>query len=149
MVDWMPFRACALGALWIAAAAAPAATDSGPATGLDRDGMNAAIRPQDDLFGAMNGKWLDQTPIPPDKAEYGISTQCRAMRCTWRPRTGSGSGRTRRGISPGQLLLAPGWPSASVGPAAVHVVRDEGLIFPRFFQPVAVLQRLADIGQAG
>jgi putative endopeptidase len=48
-----------------------------PATGLDRSGMNPAIRPQDDLFGAMNGTWLDHTPFPPDKAEYGLINQLR------------------------------------------------------------------------
>ena len=48
-----------------------------PATGLDRSGMSPAIRPQDDLFGAMNGAWLDHTPFPPDKAEYGLINQLR------------------------------------------------------------------------
>jgi len=66
------FALCVLGLL-SASAAAPAQ----PATGLDRDAMNPAIRPQDDLFRAMNGKWLDQTPIPPDKAEYGAFSQLR------------------------------------------------------------------------
>jgi putative endopeptidase len=56
-----------------AAGAAPAE----PATGLDRSGMNPAIRPQDDLFGAMNGAWVDHTPIPVDKAEYGTFTELR------------------------------------------------------------------------
>ena len=66
------FALCVLCSL-AASAGAPAE----PATGLDRGAMNPAVRLQDDLFGAMNGKWLDQTPIPPDKAEYGAFTQLR------------------------------------------------------------------------
>ena len=75
MIGTRQTGASALVALWALSAAA--ATPAGPATGLDRDAMNPAIRPQDDLFGAMNGKWLDQTPIPPDKAEYGVLFQLR------------------------------------------------------------------------
>jgi len=67
----------ALMVLWTLTLSAAAATPGEAATGLDQDGMNPAIRPQDDLFGAMNGKWLDQTPIPPDKAEYGALYQLR------------------------------------------------------------------------
>ncbi|MET0382182.1 MAG: M13 family metallopeptidase [Burkholderiaceae bacterium] len=44
------------------------------AAGLDRGGMDAGIRPQDDLFKAMNGGWLKATAIPADKAEYGVLT---------------------------------------------------------------------------
>jgi len=74
MIDWMPARVCGLSAMLAVSVAAAAAE---PATGLDRTGMNPAIRPQDDLFAAMNGKWLDDTPIPPDKAEYGAFNQLR------------------------------------------------------------------------
>jgi putative endopeptidase len=52
-------------------AAAPLALVSG----LDRAGMDAGVRPQDSLFGAMNGKWLKDTPIPGDKSDYGTFTQ--------------------------------------------------------------------------
>jgi putative endopeptidase len=48
-----------------------------PATGLDRSGMNPAVRPQDDLFSAMNGAWVEHTPIPPDKPEYGLFNELR------------------------------------------------------------------------
>ena len=36
-----------------------------------RDGMNPDIRPQDDLFGHVNGRWLDETEIPSDKSSWG------------------------------------------------------------------------------
>ena len=52
-------------------ASAPAAMTSG----LDKAGMDSAVRPQDSLFGAMNGTWLKNTPIPGDKSDYGTFTQ--------------------------------------------------------------------------
>jgi putative endopeptidase len=36
-----------------------------------RPGMNLDIRPQDDLFGHVNGNWLDETEIPSDRAAWG------------------------------------------------------------------------------
>ncbi|MCW2757151.1 MAG: hypothetical protein JWO46_897 [Nocardioidaceae bacterium] len=36
-----------------------------------RDGMNPAIRPQDDLFGHVNGTWLDTAEIPADRSSWG------------------------------------------------------------------------------
>jgi putative endopeptidase len=76
MIDWTRSGLCGLAALWALSAAA-AEGGGAAATGLDLAGMNPAVRPQDDLFGAMNGKWVDQTPIPPDKAEYGVFNELR------------------------------------------------------------------------
>jgi putative endopeptidase len=36
-----------------------------------RAGMNPDIRPQDDLFRHVNGRWLDTTEIPDDKSGWG------------------------------------------------------------------------------
>jgi endothelin-converting enzyme/putative endopeptidase len=36
-----------------------------------REGMDPAIRPQDDLFGHVNGRWLETTEIPVDKGSWG------------------------------------------------------------------------------
>ncbi len=36
-----------------------------------REGMDPAIRPQDDLFGHVNGRWLATTEIPADKGSWG------------------------------------------------------------------------------
>jgi putative endopeptidase len=33
--------------------------------------LDPAVRPQDDLFRHVNGKWIDRTEIPSDKARYG------------------------------------------------------------------------------
>ncbi len=36
-----------------------------------RDGMDLAVRPQDDLFGHVNGHWLATEEIPADKGSWG------------------------------------------------------------------------------
>jgi putative endopeptidase len=40
-------------------------------SGIHTDELDPAIRPQDDLFRHVNGKWIDRTEIPGDKARYG------------------------------------------------------------------------------
>ena len=36
-----------------------------------REGMDPTIRPQDDLFGHVNGRWLEEAEIPADKGSWG------------------------------------------------------------------------------
>jgi putative endopeptidase len=45
----------------------------GAVTILDdaKDGMNTRIRPQDDLFGHVNGTWFDTAEIPADRSAWG------------------------------------------------------------------------------
>ena len=40
-----------------------------------REGMDTAIRPQDDLFGHVNGRWLAETEIPSDRSSWGPFVQ--------------------------------------------------------------------------
>ena len=40
-----------------------------------RDGMDLAVRPQDDLFGHVNGRWLQTVEIPDDKGSWGPFVQ--------------------------------------------------------------------------
>jgi len=40
-----------------------------------QDGMNLDIRPQDDLFGHVNGTWLDTAEIPADRSAWGPFVQ--------------------------------------------------------------------------
>ncbi|MFI6171688.1 M13 family metallopeptidase [Nocardia sp. NPDC051052] len=40
-------------------------------TGVDLAGANPAIRPQDDLYRHVNGTWLTQYRLPPDKSSFG------------------------------------------------------------------------------
>jgi endothelin-converting enzyme/putative endopeptidase len=36
-----------------------------------REGMDESVRPQDDLFGHVNGRWLATEEIPPDRSSWG------------------------------------------------------------------------------
>ncbi|WP_285114666.1 M13-type metalloendopeptidase [Leifsonia sp. fls2-241-R2A-40a] len=40
-------------------------------SGIHTDELDPATRPQDDLFRHVNGRWLDRTEIPADKARWG------------------------------------------------------------------------------
>ena len=42
--------------------------------GIDRSGMDASVRPQDDLYLATNGTWMKNTEIPADKSTWGAFT---------------------------------------------------------------------------
>ena len=54
-----------------AAPAAAAMATGAMESGLDKSGMDTSVRPQDDLFLAMNGTWLKNTEIPADKSSWG------------------------------------------------------------------------------
>ena len=45
--------------------------DTPLSAGIDQGELDSAIRPQDDLFRHVNGKWIERTEIPSDKARYG------------------------------------------------------------------------------
>ena len=42
------------------------------AFGIDTAGMDKSVAPGDDFFEYANGLWAKNTPIPPDKARYGM-----------------------------------------------------------------------------
>jgi predicted metalloendopeptidase len=65
---------CAALATALLAGAVHAQTEA-PRSGIDRSGMDNAVRPQDDLFRHMNGAWLRDTPMPADKAYIGAFEQ--------------------------------------------------------------------------
>jgi len=56
-----------LGALLAIPSAAPLRAQ-GP---VDQSTFDRSIRVQDDLYNHVNGTWLKNTPIPPDKSNYG------------------------------------------------------------------------------
>jgi len=63
---------CGVGVLaLIGCASAPAMT---PRSGVDLNYVDHSVRPQDDLYRYLNGKWLDSFQLPPDKASYGSFT---------------------------------------------------------------------------
>jgi putative endopeptidase len=44
-------------------------------SGIDTSNVDVNVRPQDDLFRHVNGGWLKQVEIPPDRALYGSFVQ--------------------------------------------------------------------------
>jgi putative endopeptidase len=47
---------------------------SGLTSGIDLQWIDKSVRPQDDLYEYLNGKWLKTFQIPPDKGVYGSFT---------------------------------------------------------------------------
>ena len=50
------------------------APPAGVLSGVQMQYVDDAVRPQDDLYRHLNGKWLDAFEIPPDKGLYGAFT---------------------------------------------------------------------------
>ncbi|MBF6171447.1 M13 family metallopeptidase [Nocardia blacklockiae] len=75
----MPRRAflIALGLAPAAAALASCSNDAAPKqlNGPDLTGVDEAVRPQDDLYRYVNGKWLRDYQLPPDKAGYSAASE--------------------------------------------------------------------------
>jgi len=53
----------------------PGPDGAGPRSGIDARNFDPAVRPQDDLYRAVNGGWITRTQIPPDKSSYGAFTE--------------------------------------------------------------------------
>lgn len=45
--------------------------DTSLTSGIEKKALDPTVRPQDDLFRHVNGKWIEKTTIPSDKARYG------------------------------------------------------------------------------
>src|SRR5215472_759208 len=52
----------------------PAGSAAPLSSGIDLAGMDKAVAPGDDFNAYTNGGWIKSTPIPPDKASYGLFT---------------------------------------------------------------------------
>ncbi len=50
---------------------APTAAKRYGTWGIDLAGMDRSVKPGDDFFRYVNGKWADTTQIPPDKTSFG------------------------------------------------------------------------------
>ena len=44
-------------------------------SGIDRSAIDPSVRPQDDLYRHVDGRWLKSATFPPDKAYIGVSEQ--------------------------------------------------------------------------
>ncbi|QNA90842.1 M13 family metallopeptidase [Massilia sp. Dwa41.01b] len=53
------------------AAKPAAAVAAAPISGIDTQYIDTSVRPQDDFFTYLNGKWLKNTEIPADKSSLG------------------------------------------------------------------------------
>src|SRR5882762_7046068 len=66
------YVACGVGVLaMIGCVSAPAAALQ---SGVDLKYVDHSVRPQDDLYRYLNGKWLDSFQLPADKGSYGSFT---------------------------------------------------------------------------
>ena len=70
---WRPMATLALVAL--AAAGAWGQSVTAPRSGIDTQFFDTSVRPQDDFYQYVNGKWLATTDIPPDRPAYGTAIQ--------------------------------------------------------------------------
>ncbi|WP_395827437.1 M13 family metallopeptidase [Collimonas sp.] len=48
-----------------------------PASGIDMQNADLAVRPQDDFYNYVNGSWLKKTDIPADKSSWGTFYELR------------------------------------------------------------------------
>jgi predicted metalloendopeptidase len=60
-----------------AADKAPTTPAGAPISGVDTQYIDTSVRPQDDFFTYLNGKWLKETTIPSDKASWGTFMKLR------------------------------------------------------------------------
>ena len=58
-------------AVLLSACSDQASTPQQPISGIDKQGMNLQVRPQDDFYEYANGGWLARTEIPADEVGWG------------------------------------------------------------------------------
>jgi putative endopeptidase len=63
------FMFCAIGVFAVALCASEGRA-AALGSGVDMQYVDHSVRPQDDLYRYLNGKWLDTFQIPPDKGSY-------------------------------------------------------------------------------
>ena len=63
-----------MGLLW-APLTLTTAQPTAPTSGIDLTAIDPAVRPQDDLFRHVDGLWLKNTPIPPDRPSISASAE--------------------------------------------------------------------------
>jgi putative endopeptidase len=61
----------------VAADAPASAKPAKPVSGIEMQHVNANVRPQDDFYEHVNGKWLQSTTIPKDKSGWGAFAKLR------------------------------------------------------------------------
>src|SRR5215510_6099183 len=56
---------------WLASCRSAGTGKGSLPSGVDLGSLDRAVRPQDDLYRFAAGTWLRDTPIPPDRSNYG------------------------------------------------------------------------------
>ena len=56
---------------WLASCQSASTGKGSLPSGLDLGSLDRTVRPQDDLYQFVAGGWLRDTPIPPDRSNYG------------------------------------------------------------------------------
>src|SRR6476661_2620971 len=64
-------------AVALAVGIAPAAHAQSTSLGIDTTNFDRSVRPQDDFFRFVNGKWLARTDIPADASSWGAFNELR------------------------------------------------------------------------
>src|SRR5688572_19442625 len=57
------------------AVAAGSAQQPTPGSGFDVAAFDRSVRPQDDLYRYVNGRWIDATPMPDDRVSHTAATE--------------------------------------------------------------------------
>ncbi len=74
-VATMVATACARPEARTMAAPMASAPSAGLVSGIALENFDTGVRPQDDFYRYVNGKWLEQTVIPSDRSTYGAFTE--------------------------------------------------------------------------
>jgi putative endopeptidase len=79
-------RDCTMESLFDSAEEAPSAPAAASTVakrygtwGVELEGMDKSVKPGDDFFRYVNGKWADSTQIPPDKTRFGAFDMLRDL----------------------------------------------------------------------
>ena len=56
-------------------AAAPFAQQTAAGSGFDVRAFDTSVRPQDDLYRYVNGRWIEATPVPGDRVSHTAATE--------------------------------------------------------------------------
>ena len=59
-------------AVWVVT---PSAQKSLPGSGFSVSELDSSVRPQDNLYRFVNGRWLDATPMPDDRVSHNAATE--------------------------------------------------------------------------
>ena len=90
-----PHRETGVGCMWFDGPVPEPKEPAAVRSGIDHTAVDPDVRPQDDLFAHVNGRWLATTQIPEDRGRYGTFDVLRETRRGARARHHRG-GRGRR-----------------------------------------------------